>query len=362
MLTIQKDCSLSPDYPLTRLANPEEILFFDLETTGFSSERNQIYLIGCIWYTRSGWHLIQWLSEQPEDEPALLQAFVSFLKPFHLLLHFNGDRFDLPFLQKRCANHSLTWNPEAFESFDLYRNIKPFQKLIGLETLKQKSIEAFLGLTREDRYSGGELIPVYHTYLQNHDPQLSRLLLLHNEEDLTGMPSILPILSYPDFFHSSFTLRKQTVRETETPDGSERILLLCYESTVFLPVPLERNKEGLMLSLSENTLTFRIPLFQGECRRFYPDYQNYVYLVYEDNAVHKSIGQYVDKTAKKKATARTCYTRSQGIFLPQPSALFSPVLKKEYSDKGFYTPYREELFQNPSDAERYRTGLLAWFF
>lgn len=361
MIIIQKTCTLPEHYPLTRIANPDDILFFDIETTGFSGDRDSLYLIGAVWYETKNWHLIQWFAEQPEDEPAVLTAFFSFLKRFRILLHFNGDRFDLPFLSKRCAFHQIPWSLEQITSFDLYRRIKPFQTFLHLEHLKQKNIEAFLGLTREDRYSGGELIPIYKTYLRTHNPILYRLLLLHNEEDLKGMPSILPILSYPDFLNSCFTLRGETLETDETPEGSKPFLCLRYESNLCVPVPVEHKKKDFHAVLSEHTLTLKIPLFEGECKHFYPDYQNYVYLIYEDTAVHKSIGQYVDKTAKKKATARTCYTKSQGIFLPQLSELFQPVLKKEYSDRLFYTPYQEGLFQNPTDAERYRKELLTLF-
>ena len=41
-------------------------------------------------------------------------------------------------------------------------------------------------------------------------------------------------------------------------------------------------------------------------------------MIYEDCAIHKSVGQYVDRSARKKATAKTCYTRAAGLFVPQP--------------------------------------------
>ena len=68
---------------------------------------------------------------------------------------------------------------------------------MGLENLKQKSIEQFLGIAREDKYNGGQLIEVYGEYLQTHSELLKHLLILHNEDDLKGMPQILPILAYP---------------------------------------------------------------------------------------------------------------------------------------------------------------------
>ena len=54
--------------------------------------------------------------------------------------------------------------------------------------MKQKSIEQFLGLAREDKYNGGQLIEVYREYLMTHESFLYDLLILHNEDDLKGMP------------------------------------------------------------------------------------------------------------------------------------------------------------------------------
>lgn len=42
--------------------------------------------------------------------------------------------------------------------------------------LQAKSIEAFLGIDREDKYSGGELINVYYEYLAQKDDEKLSLL------------------------------------------------------------------------------------------------------------------------------------------------------------------------------------------
>lgn len=362
MITLQKDFELPDAYPLTRIAEPAEILFFDIETTGFSGDYAMVYLIGCTWYAENSWHFIQWFAEQPEDETELLHAFFSFLKSYRVLVHFNGDRFDIPFLLKRCAFHGLSYSFDHLNSIDIYRKIKPFKQLLQLDSLKQKSMEQFLSISREDRYSGGQLIEVYEEYLHSHDAFLLRLLLLHNEDDLKGMPAILPILHYPDFFQADFALQEQRLREIPDLFGeTEKQLVLTFESSVTIPVPFEAEQDCFRIEGSGSILTLSISLFEGELKHFYPDYQNYVYLIYEEQAVHKSVGQYVDKTAKKKATARTCYSRSSGLFLPQPTELFTPVLKKDYKEKLLYTPYSESLFHDPHVAEAYRKEVLTLF-
>ena len=47
MITIKKQLNLPDTYPLERIGKREEILFFDIETTGFSGEYSHF----CLLYT-----------------------------------------------------------------------------------------------------------------------------------------------------------------------------------------------------------------------------------------------------------------------------------------------------------------------
>ena len=81
--------------------------------------------------------------------------------------------------------------------------------------MKQKAIEQFLGVEREDIYSGGQLIEVYQDYLSSQDQALLDLLLLHNADDLRGMPGILPILNYPDYLEHDFQAGEPGASDTK---------------------------------------------------------------------------------------------------------------------------------------------------
>ena len=361
MITIEKRLEFPDIYPLSRIGVLSELLFFDIETTGFSGDSSSLYLIGCVFYRDHSWNLIQWFADRADAEEEMLEAFFYFLKNFKILIHFNGDGFDIPYLLKCCRRLDLPYNFDRIKSVDIYKKIKPYRKLLGLENMKQKSIEQFLGVARDDKYNGGQLIEVYREYLMTHESFLFDLLILHNEDDLKGMPSILPILSYADMMEAPFSLESQQLFTYDDMAGNAcPFLSLTLKSPCAIPVPLEYDSAPVSLELSRDTLACNIALFQGELKYFYSNYKDYYYLPMEDTAIHKSVGEYVDRDARAKATARTCYTKKQGLFLPQFGCLWSPVLMREYKASLTYAEYEPEMLSPDGMADAYAKQILSY--
>lgn len=360
MIVIEKEFSVEETYPLSRLGKREELLFFDIETTGFSGDFNTVYLIGCVSFKASSAHFIQWFADTADSEAQVIESFFSFLNHYTTLIHFNGDTFDIPFLLKRCQNLKLPCDFNKTASIDIYKRIKPYKKKLRLESLKQKSIEAFLGISREDLYSGGQLIAVYEEYLRTKEDALLRLLLLHNEDDLKGMPKLLPILFYPDFFTQDFTL---TDMKTDASGETPRLILsLAGDADTKLPVPLKAAVPSYACTAFENRLTLSIRLYKGTLKYYYPNYKDYYYLIYEDTAIHKSVGEYVDKDARIKATKETCYTKKSGVFLPQPEPLWTPEFKNSCRDKACFFEFSPECFSNSATLNQYIKKIWAELF
>ena len=55
MITIKHPIDFPDTYPLDRIGPLKDILFFDIETTGFSGETSQLYLIGCTYFDGFDW-------------------------------------------------------------------------------------------------------------------------------------------------------------------------------------------------------------------------------------------------------------------------------------------------------------------
>lgn len=70
------------------------------------------------------------------------------------------------------------------------------------------------------------------------------------------------------------------------------------------------------LEIDKDAVINSIPKYNGELKHFYKDYKDYYYLPAEDQAYHKSVAGFVDKSARVQATARTAYTKRAGTFVP----------------------------------------------
>lgn len=301
----------------------ESFLFFDIETTGFSRDNTILYLIGCGYFAEEGFQFIQWFNDDGTSEEEILLAFQNILvKKDWQLVTFNGNSFDIPYLKRHYDLNELTCDIEKYPSLDFYQFLKPFQNLFQMTHGKQKDWEQFLGLNREDKYDGGQLIAVYKDYLMSKDEDLLHNLLLHNEDDLLGMKYLLPLFSYRQIFLEDITLQRIAPANKVFERGNGSIAISC-RLPLLLPQPLEVSTPiGDLFSDKKDLsiLTITLPFVEDVLKHFYKDYHNYYYLPKEERAIHKSVGCYVERQYRRAAKASTCYVKKEGIFLPLPKA------------------------------------------
>lgn len=342
-------------YPLEKKCLPQEAVFFDIETTGFSPKTSGVYLIGAVSYEDDCWQMCQWMSDDPEEEAKLLNAFAGLCRRHSTLIHFNGDRFDLPFLACRARMLGIEEDFTSYGSLDLYKSFLPLKPLLKASHMNQKSLQEFINAKREDEYTGGELIPVYRNYLLNHDDTSKQLLLLHNHDDVLGMLSLLSFFAYTDFLEGDFA-----VREYRT--GSDDIHDFSLELILSLPTPLPRRISwgcsSFYLTAAQQDARMLIYGLQGELKYFFPDYKNYYYLPREDTAVHKSVASYVDKEYRTPARASTCYSKKSGFFLPQGSESFGPAFYEDYKSPAAYFECTDEFLASKDTLKKYIHSLL----
>jgi len=346
-----------------------QLLFFDIETTGLSPKSASIYLIGCAFYTASGWVSRQYFAQTPKQEEEMLHSFCSFAAGFTDFVNFNGTTFDIPFIQARCKKYAI----KAFEpanNIDIYRQIRPFKNLLHLSGCRQKQLEEYLGIYREDTFNGGELIELYQVYGETLDEKLLQILLLHNFEDIQGMLELSRIMAIPNLFaQGSFTVDTsvlQTVTDVKGALHQELQITLSLPSP--LPALLSCHTEYMesrcfYFSGKDQKAILKLPIYNGELKYFYKDYKNYSYLPEEDQAMHKSVAVYVDKSRRMPATAANCYTRKSGLFLPYIKGTDDslPVFLSAYKAKDSWILADEAFLSDQKLIHTYLCAVLKMF-
>lgn len=331
-------------YPLETIAPPEKILFLDIETTGFTAKNASIYLIGVAYYKEDCWHIMQWFATNYEEEKEILHEFYIFSKKYEHFIHFNGNTFDLPFMKQRGAQYEIAFDFASVGGTDIYRRISPYKEMLHMEHCKQKDIELYLGIEREDRFHGGELISVYEKYVAEPSDIAFEALIQHNLDDMKGMLLITPILAYHDLFHSAVKAKKaQANYYTDMQGNKKQELFIKINHPTPLPVPLSLSANGCYYSGEGKAGSLRIPLYEEEMKYFYSNYKDYYYLPAEDTAMHKAVAGYVDKAHRVPAQAATCYTRKYSAYLPEWDTTFQPFFKRNYADKELFFELTEEF-------------------
>jgi uncharacterized protein YprB with RNaseH-like and TPR domain len=200
---------------------------FDIETTGLSAGSAQIVLGGIIIPDVKGMKLRQFFSDGGHEEAELLDLYADKISDVDVLFSYNGDRFDIPFVNGRLARHH---RPPAFDeilSVDMYRVVRAHSELRGmLPNLKQKTVEDYMGLwrSRKDQISGADSVYLYYEYLATKSPKLLDYILLHNSDDLLQLARILGIFEQLDL-HKIVSHIGFPVRNGETTAFVDKILL-----------------------------------------------------------------------------------------------------------------------------------------
>lgn len=346
-------------YPLEHITPLENVLFVDIETTGFTAKSSYLYLIGCVYYSAGKWNIIQWMAENYTQEVIILKKFFQFAQSYQFLIHFNGNHFDLPYLLEKCEQFKLPYNFNAFQGIDLYKRISPYTSFLNLPNCKQKTLEQFLGINRQDIFTNGELISFYHEYVKSPTEFSEKSLFLHNSDALKGMLEILSLLSYYDLFNNSIKARKVQANYYKDYNGKKRQeLFITISLPTALPKAISASANHCYFKGQGQEGTIKIPIYEEELKYFYSNYQDYYYLPTEDIALHKSIATFVDENNRLPATAATCYTRKQSVYLPQWGIFIEPFFKKTYKSQELFFELTDELKKNRAAFTAYASHVL----
>lgn len=336
----------SPKYNIEEFCPIDKALFVDIETTGLSKETTSLYLIGCGYYKDNSFITKLFFADDPSEELELLLQFKDFITNFTHLFHYNGTKFDIPYLTYKAEKYNINGLFDNLTQVDVYYLLKPLRNLLFPASMRQKCVEDFLGIKREDKFNGGELISVYHSYVKSHSANDFNALITHNKEDVLGMHKILPILHYKNLCEASLEYIDSNINEYKDYNANfQKEILLRYKCNTPFPNSFSSKTDTLYLRADADTLifTFRLQLHEGEKKLFFDNYKDYYYIIEEDTCIYKSVAMGLPKGSYRKATKDTCYQKRYGQFIKEPSRIFTPVFKDSYKDKSNYFLYPDSF-------------------
>ena len=249
----------------------KRVIMFDIETTGLSPMYSFTYIIGVNILVDGEWQIIQLFNDDGQSEPEMIREFMSMLKDYDVLVEFNGDRFDIPYIEKRMEmierkfHISLTNNFSKIPSFDLMKCIRPYKFALGLPNIKQKTVEKLLGINRLDMYNGGQLINVYLDYLSTGSEKNRKLVLQHNRDDMEGMLFQGAVLAIDNISRGGL----QVTDIGTVQSGGKLYLELKAKLDMPLPIELMTAGYGSTLKAVNDEMTLKVPIIMDTCRYYY---------------------------------------------------------------------------------------------
>ena len=178
---------------------------FDIETTGLYPGRDRI--ISASFIDPDGSGLTQYFTESSASEDLTISSILSEFADSDVIITYNGQSFDVPFVLTRARKFGLADELPAFYNVDVYRWLKSYWPLAETApSLSQKSVEKILGMddSRTDLINGGECIRLYSEYINLDNEKAKDLILLHNGDDVRQLAKITQALSFLPYDRISF--------------------------------------------------------------------------------------------------------------------------------------------------------------
>lgn len=169
--------------------NIDEIIL-DIETTGLDSLRDNLVLLGFIVFEGEKSYIIQYFAEDNFEEERLLKIYLK-MTADKTIITYNGDKFDIPFLNIRLDNYGL--EPIFPATKDIYKTIYSHRKYFTFESMRLMDIEKHIGIFRNDpsRY---KVISKLTEDIKKRDKP--RPIMIHNENDLIATEKLANINDY----------------------------------------------------------------------------------------------------------------------------------------------------------------------
>ena len=175
---------------------PQDLLFFDTETTGLAGGTGtRAFMIGAAdWYRDArrgeGLRVRQLLMSTMAAEGAMLERFASWLSPSTVLSSYNGRSYDAPLLKTR---YRLARRGDPISAIDHVDLLYPTRRRYRgtWENCRLATIERqLLRIAREDDLPGSEAPAAWLNYLRGGSARNLRRVGEHNHQDVVTLAQL----------------------------------------------------------------------------------------------------------------------------------------------------------------------------
>jgi len=181
---------LSPDAP-DEIADPDEWLFLDTETTGLAGgSGTYAFLVGIAWWEGGGLEIEQFFMRDYSEERSLLFALGERIAEHPVIATFNGKSFDWPLLETRYRMSRKISLPTPRAHLDFLHPARNLWQL-RLGSVRLSELERHvLGRDRGADLLSGLIPQIYFDYLRGGPPERLVPVLNHNQLDLRGLAAL----------------------------------------------------------------------------------------------------------------------------------------------------------------------------
>ena len=181
---------LLPEAP-DHIADPEDWLFLDTETTGLAGgSGTYAFLVGVGWWEGGGLEIEQFFMREYSEERALLFALRERIAEHPVLVTFNGKSFDWPLLETRYRMSRKISVPTPDAHLDFLHPARNLWRL-RLGSVRLSELERHvLGWDRGADLLSGMIPQIYFDFLRGGPPERLVPVLNHNQMDLRGLAAL----------------------------------------------------------------------------------------------------------------------------------------------------------------------------
>ncbi|MDD6550191.1 MAG: ribonuclease H-like domain-containing protein [Lachnospiraceae bacterium] len=289
-------------------------VYLTIETTGLSPDRHRIISATAGKVVDGKIETLTFFSENDNDELAVIEHIIQEIKNASRLITWNGESFDLRFLQHRAETFAIKadFNSSFVKiqgsttpSYDLSAMLRPVKRLLPDESLSVYSLLEDIGLCLSDETlpDGRTVVTLYKTYLATDEKKYAEPIIDHSVYKVTGIMNLTILLN---------CLKINKVRPViEDMTQEKNLLTVSGKTDLFTPVKLSFSLPGTRLSFIGKSFTCSFDTIEDRIRIYYPDPASYVRLKENGSLIPKELSRSLPADSYEKVTRENCYTMSK---------------------------------------------------